>query len=113
MTGAASFKVEIVDGIPVIEVVGEVDMTNSHELEALLDQASRHVSSSIVVSLTGATYLDSKGVRLLLRSAERLRLIRQRLLVVAPSGSVPRRILEIAGIDSVPIFDTVDAAVKA
>lgn len=113
MTGAASFKLELVNGIPVVDVIGEVDMTNSHELEGLLDQASRSGPPKVIVVLTGATYLDSKGVRLLLRSAERLALIRQRLLVVAPGGSVPRRILDIAGADNIPIFDSLGDAITA
>lgn len=113
MTGAASFKLAIVNGVPVVEVIGEVDMTNSHELEGLLDQASRTGRSTVVVSLSGTTYLDSKGVRLLLRSAERLGLIRQRLVIVAPDGSVPRRILEIAGGDTLPIFNSLDDALRA
>lgn len=110
MTAEGSFSLGFVDGIPVVEIVGEVDMTNSHDLERLLDQASRSGAAAVVVSLVRVTYLDSKGVRILLRSAERLGLIRQRLLVVAPDGSIPRRILEIAGGD-LPIFATVDDAV--
>ncbi|MDQ7827381.1 MAG: STAS domain-containing protein [Armatimonadota bacterium] len=114
MTAQGEFGVEHERGVPVVQVSGEVDLTNAHELEAALDRAARAEYGAVVVSLVQAVYFDSKGVRALLRAADRLATMRQRLLVVAPSGSVLRRILEIAGApEALPTFDSLEEALAS
>lgn len=114
MTAKGQITVREVAGVPVVESIGEIDLTNAHELEAMLNQAAKADRGRVVVSLSQTTYLDSQGIRVLFAVGERLSTMRQRLLIVAPTGGSPRRILEISGADSAfPIFDGVESAVAA
>ena len=111
MTARGQVTMREVDGVPVVEGAGEIDLTNAHEFEALLNQAARADRGRVVVSLVNTSYMDSQGVRVLFVVGERLATMRQRLLIVASTGSAPRRILEISGADSAfPIFDSLEAA---
>jgi anti-anti-sigma factor len=114
MTARGQFTVRHVDGCPVVDVSGEVDLTNVRELEAALNEAAKADSGGVVVSLEGTTYIDSQGVRALYAAGERLAIMRQRLLLVVRSGSTSHRILQIAGAEALySIFDSVDKAVSA
>lgn len=55
----------------------------------------------LVVDLSDITYLDSAGVALLLRLAERLRSRRRQLHLVVPRGSPVRRVLDFTGLPRV------------
>jgi len=113
MTARGQVTMREVGGVPVVEGAGEIDLTNAHEFEAVLNQAARADRGRVVVSLMKTTYLDSQGVRVLFTVGERLATMRQRLLIVAPTGGAPRRILEISGADSAfLIFDSVEAALS-
>jgi anti-anti-sigma factor len=71
-----------------------------------------HDARGLVVDLTAVEYLDSAGLRMLYRIAERLAPRRLALCVVAPDRSPVRRILTLSGFDSyAPIAPTVEAAV--
>ena len=112
MTEQASLEVRYAGGHPVVEVAGDVDLANAGEFEATLELAAGADRGCVVVSLTGATYFDSRGIHVLLRFGERLATARQKLLIVAPRGGVLRRILDISGIPQVfAVFDTVDEAI--
>ena len=114
MTARGQITITEVNGFPVVEGNCEIDLTNVHEFEAILNQAAKSDRGRVVVSLVHTTYLDSQGVRVLFSVGERLTTMRQRLLIVAPTGGSPRRILEISGADSAfPIFDTVEMAISA
>ncbi len=111
MTARGQITMREVDGVPVVESAGEIDLTNAHEFEAVLNRAAKSDRGRVVVSLAQTTYLDSQGVRVLFAVGERLATMRQRLLIVAPTGGTPRRILEIAGADSAfPTFDSLETA---
>jgi len=55
----------------------------------------------LVLDLSDITYLDSAGVALLLRLAERLRSRRRELQLVVPRGSPVRRVLDFTGLPRV------------
>lgn len=115
MRARGQFVLDVTDRTPVVQVNGDVDLSNVRDLEAALEEAARMGSAAVIVSLAHTTYLDSQGIRVLLRVAERLRATDQRLLVVAPAGGgVVRRILEITGVPRlVPLFETVEDAMRA
>ena len=69
------------DGIPVVTVAGEIDMSNAGRFRDALDLAAAAVDGgSFVVDLTGVEYLDSAGVHVLFAHAARIRLIAGPLL---------------------------------
>ncbi len=114
MMASGNFELKFVEAFPVVDVIGEVDLTNAPAFDAVLGRAASANRGTVIVSLTQATYFDSKGIHVLLRFAERLSTNRQRLLVVAPQGQSPQHILKIAGVDkTVRIFDSLDEAVAS
>jgi anti-anti-sigma factor len=77
------------DGIPVVTVAGEIDMSNAGRFRDALALAAAAVDGgSFVVDLTGVEYLDSAGVHALFAHASRIRLIAGPLLepVLTVSG---------------------------
>lgn len=77
------------DGIPVVTVAGEIDMSNAGRFRDALGLAAAAVDGgSFVVDLTGVEYLDSAGVHALFAHASRIRLIAGPLLepVLTVSG---------------------------
>jgi anti-anti-sigma factor len=69
------------DGIPVVTVAGETDMSNAGRFRDALGLAAAAVDGgSFVVDLTGVEYLDSAGVHALFAHASRIRLIASPLL---------------------------------
>jgi anti-sigma B factor antagonist len=71
------------DGIPVVTVAGEIDMSNADRFRDALGLAAAAADAgggSFVVDLTGVEYLDSAGVHVLFAHASRIRLIAGPLL---------------------------------
>jgi anti-anti-sigma factor len=69
------------DGIPVVTVAGEIDMSNAGRFRDALGLAAAAVDGgSFVLDLTGVEYLDSAGVHALFAHASRIRLIASPLL---------------------------------
>ena len=70
------------DGIAVVTVAGEIDMSNPARFRDALGLAAAAAADggSFVVDLTGVEYLDSAGVHVLFAHAARIRLIAGPLL---------------------------------
>jgi anti-anti-sigma factor len=84
-----------------VRVHGEVDLSNAHEVSAEIGILMGQDAHRLVVDLSDITYLDSAGVALLLRLAERLRARRRQLHLVVPRGSPVRRVLDFTGLPRV------------
>jgi anti-anti-sigma factor len=103
-----------VDGVPIIGIFGDSDLSNVNDLHAMLAVAERSANASIVVSLMHAEYFDSSTIHALLAFGERLQSTDRRLIVVGPSGESARRILSIFGLATrIPIFDTLPQAIAS
>ncbi|MDQ6767069.1 MAG: STAS domain-containing protein [Candidatus Eremiobacteraeota bacterium] len=87
-----------VDGIPVIEVRGEVDLVNVHEFEALLHEAAEKDAGAVIVSLEGATYFDSAMIHRLLIFRRQLSVNRQTFVLIKPTLQAAQRLLVITGL---------------
>ena len=87
-------------GRPVIKLVGELDISNVTTIEAQVDAV---VSSSERVSfdLSALTFMDSSGIAMLLRVAERA----DHVVLVRPSDTI-KRIIGATGLTEV--FEIVD-----
>lgn len=84
-----------------VRVHGEIDLSNAHEVSSEISGAMGQEAQRLVVDLSDITYLDSAGVALLLRLAERLRFRRRQLQLVVPRGSPVRRVLDFTGLPRV------------
>ena len=101
------------NGICVVKVVGEVDMSHEDEVREELRRAAESGSSGIVVDLTECEFIDSSGVRSLLLSRELQGTDGgSEGVAVAASSEQILRILSVMGIDKViPVRPTVEEAV--
>ncbi len=101
------------DRVTVATICGEVDISNAAEIEEAL-VALPNLALGLVVDLSGVGYLDSTGVSLLHGLALRLRRRSQRLIIVSPIDSPPRRVLELTGLPiRTPVLEDVGSALAA
>jgi anti-anti-sigma factor len=84
-----------------VRVHGEIDLSNAQEVSSAIGSAMGREARRLVVDLSDITYLDSAGVALLLRLAERLQIRRRQLHLVVPRGSPVRRVLVFTGLPRV------------
>jgi anti-sigma B factor antagonist len=80
-------------GLPVLEVVGEVDMATAPQLRAALSKAAAQ-HAKLAVDLTKVSYLDSAGIRVLYDHTEAV------VELVVAEESVITRVLTVAGLDA-------------
>ena len=81
-----------------IEVAGELDLASSNTLQEELRRAEESGATTIVVDLSGLRFIDSSGIMILLRAAERSRDNGDRLRFLRGRGAVAHA-LELSGLD--------------
>lgn len=102
-------ETEEADGVRLVRVSGEVDMSWSQDLRReILDALTK--SPIVGVDLSAVSYMDSSGIAALVEGFQQSRAVKKRFALIAPSESV-RSVLELARLDRVfPIHDSVAAA---
>lgn len=96
-------------GVQVVRISGEVDLTNAVEVRDAISNLASVDATAIVVDLTETAYLDSSGIAMLFRLAERLAHSRQELRVVVPPDSPLRAALELTDLPhTIPVQHTLD-----
>jgi anti-anti-sigma factor len=100
--------------VVVARIEGEVDLSNVEDVRIALVDAVEHDTECLVLDLTGTSYLDSTGVRLLFELAERLQGRRQELRLVVDDGALVHRVIVLTQLNQrVPLDETVAAALEA
>jgi anti-anti-sigma factor len=90
---------------------GEIDLSNASDIERTIMDAVPNSAFGMLLDLSGVTYIDSAGVRLLLALADRFRWRAQELGLVVPGDSRIRRVLTMAGAEGALVLETtIDAA---
>jgi anti-sigma B factor antagonist len=93
------------DGMPVLDVQGEVDAQTAPELERSIERVSGR-DRRIVIDLSDCAFIDSSVLHVLLQAAAR-----DRLVIVCPPGNV-RRVLDIVRVaDVAPVVESLRTAV--
>jgi anti-anti-sigma factor len=113
MTSATAASIEMTerDGFTVAAVDGEIDISNSIELETELSHAVPNDARGLVLDLSAVTFIDSSGIRTLFDLAARLGNHQQLLHLVLPEDSHLRRTLGLLQIPAVmPLFADVASA---
>jgi anti-sigma B factor antagonist len=83
-------------GVPVLAVVGELDMSNAAALKTAIASSGGEQSGRLVFDLSGLRFIDSAGIAVLLEAAERV----DSVSVRDPAPAV-RRVIEVTGLTDV------------
>jgi anti-sigma B factor antagonist len=89
-----------VDGIPVISVHGEVDVSTAPRLRQQLIEVATSGSSLVIVDLEPVEFLDSTGLGVLVSGLKRFRTLEGDLLLVCTQRRV-LKVFEITGLTAV------------
>lgn len=91
------------DGVRVIVVRGELDLSTASDLEGPLEEAVSH-DDPVLIDLTDCEFIDSTGIALIVRSWQRLDRDGgdggQGRLVLCSHNHQVRRLLQITGVES-------------
>ncbi|MGI8803321.1 MAG: STAS domain-containing protein [Solirubrobacteraceae bacterium] len=100
-------RIDIAGGVHRVAVVGELDVATGPILAARLREAAAGASPAVVVDLSGVSFIDARGLRVLVGAHERLGAgDRPRLRFVNPSPAVRRCVALARGLGhSVPLPD--------
>jgi anti-sigma B factor antagonist len=109
-----SISDEAIDrGVHVIPVLGYVDFDAAPQLKRRIVQRIDEGGRRLVVDLSGAGFIDSTGIGVLVGALKRLREMDGSLAVVCPDHDM-RNIFEIVGLEEViPLHTSRDDAVSA
>jgi anti-anti-sigma factor len=106
------------DGVCVIAVRGELDLSTASDLERPLEDAVSSGDASVLIDLTECEFIDSTGIALIVRAWQRLDAAADGegsgRVVISSDNDQVRRVLEITGLElSIPIHSTRDQALAA
>lgn len=86
-----------------VRAIGDIDLTNVGQFQAVLDQAAA-TASAVTADMTAVTYCDSGAIRALFSAARRVRLTIQ----VSTGGSITETLLKVSGLDQIATVITDD-----
>ena len=101
MSELATVTATDLEGARLVSVSGEIDLSNVDAVTAAISGSIPSDASLVIVDLSETAYLDSAGLAMLFRFAERLGYSRQELRLVVPPDSPVRRVLELTNLDRV------------
>jgi anti-anti-sigma factor len=106
------------DGVRVIAVRGELDLSTASDLEGPLEEAISSGDASVLIDLSECEFIDSTGIALIVRAWQRLDRTAdgegEGRVVICSDNNQVRRVLEITGIElSIPIHSGRDEALAA
>lgn len=105
-----------VDGIRVITVRGELDLSTAPELENPLQAALQGGETPVLIDLSECEFIDSTGIALIVRAWQELDGDDQNpgQLVIANRNDQVQRVLEISGLNlSIPVHPSREAGLAA
>ena len=101
-------------GPPVLELEGEFDVDTVPEIDRFLRRSlgPLYRRDHLVIDLSTTTFVDSSFIAFLVRVFGEQRARQKELMLARPSGQV-RRVLGLVGLPNVvPVFESVDDAVR-
>jgi anti-anti-sigma factor len=100
MTDLARVEVVTVEGVEIVRVAGEIDISNAALVRDAVGAAIPDLAE-VIVDLSDTEYLDSAGIGMLFRLAQRLGYNRQELQLVIPSTAPIAAVIRLSGLDQV------------
>jgi len=108
MTDLARVEANAVNGVEVVRVIGEIDLSNAAVVGDAIGAAIPD-RREVVVDLSETQYLDSAGLAMLFRLAQRLNYNRQELQLVVPADAPIRAVIRLTKLDHViPVRESAD-----
>jgi anti-sigma B factor antagonist len=99
--------------VSIVAPHGEIDLVSSRGLASRLGEVAGETGRSAILDLSRVTFMDSVGLGVVLKAANRFHRQGKRLVIVAPPGPV-RRLLDFAGVSGrLTLFETTDEATAA
>jgi stage II sporulation protein AA (anti-sigma F factor antagonist) len=95
--GELSLDTERAGDVHTIRLAGELDLAGAGRVEAVLEDAEAGDARRIVLDLSGLTFMDSTGVRLVLAAHARSRADSDRLVLRRGPAAV-QRVFELSGV---------------
>lgn len=105
-----------VDGIRVVTVRGELDLSTAKDLEGPLQAALAGGEASVLIDLTECEFIDSTGIAMIVRAWQQLDGDDQHAgqLVISNRNDQVQRVLEISGLNlSIQIHSSRDDGLAA
>ncbi len=111
MTDQATFRIRERSGVPVVEVTGELDISNVDDLRSFLRELDVENTAAVIFDLEHISYLDSHGLQVLVELNQRLHTTRRQLLVVASRETPPGKLVRAANLHlALKLFESIDEA---
>jgi len=102
-----------VNSIPVIDIIGEVDLYNTKDIKDLIDQMIKEGKYQIVLNLEKVPFMDSSGIGTLVTAMYKLKKYHGNLKILKVVGSVAK-VFKMTGMDAhLEIYDDEIEAVKS
>jgi anti-anti-sigma factor len=92
-------SITVEDGIAVVAVSGEVDLSTVPEFEAAIEDALTRGPGALVIDLTGVDFLASAGLQTLVATHERIS--KDLGFAVVADGAATSRPIQLTGLDQV------------
>lgn len=100
------------DGIAVVTVTGEIDLSTATALEAAIAEALAAEPAVLVVELSAVDFMASSGLRVLVATQQKVSKSAQ--LAVVADKPATRRPIEVTDLDKVfALYSTLDEALAA
>jgi anti-sigma B factor antagonist len=96
----ADLRFDVLDGVVVARLQGEIDMSNASDLGAAITARIPSDARGLVLDLAAVDYLDSAGIQALFELRERLTRRGQEIRLALADDSPVATALEYAGVQS-------------
>lgn len=106
---------EQIDGVHIVSVRGELDLSTAVDLEGPLNSALSEGDVSILVDLSQCEFIDSTGIALIVRAWQQLTGDGGGgKLVICSHNDQVRRVLDVSGLDqSIPVHASREESLAA
>jgi anti-sigma B factor antagonist len=100
------------DGVAVVSIGGEIDLSTAQEFEAAITDALGEDPPALVIELSGVSFMASVGLRVL--AATREKVGKSVPLAVVADSAAAGRPIQLTGLDNViSLYPTLDQALTA
>jgi anti-anti-sigma factor len=117
-TPFAATTAQLDDGVRIVSVQGELDLSTAPELETQLEEIVSSGDASLLIDLSSCEFIDSTGIALIVRAWQRLDRTADGegngKVVISSDNEQVRRVLDITGLElSIPIHSTREQGLEA